>query len=108
MATLSASGRLRWKIENEGFNCQKNHGYALKHQYARSSYLAAQNYYQCLQIAHLINQLVILSQHFQQRLTGKLTIKHLWEELCGFLYFARVCTRTLRALDQQRIQIRLA
>ncbi len=108
IATLSASGRLRWKIENEGFNCQKNHGYALQHQYARHSYRAAQNYYQCLQIAHLINQLVILSQHFQQRLTGKLTIKHLWEELRGFLYFARVCVRTLRALDQQRIQIRWA
>jgi hypothetical protein len=107
VATLSASGRLRWKIENEGFNCQKNHGYALQHQYARHSYRAAQNYYQCLQIAHLINQLVILSQHFQQRLTGKLTIKHLWEKLCGFLYFARVCVRTLRELDQQRIQIRL-
>jgi len=108
IATLSASGRLRWKIENEGFNCQKHHGYGLQHKYARNSYRAAQNYYQCLQIAHLINQLVILSQHFQQRLSGKITIKHLWEDLRGFLSFAHVCVQTLRALDQQRIQIRLA
>jgi hypothetical protein len=108
VAMLSASGRLRWKIENEGFNCQKHHGYGLQHKYARNSYLAAQNYYQCLQIAHLINQLVILSQSFQQRLTGKLTIKHLWEKLRGFLSFAHVNVKTLRQLDQQRIQIRLA
>ena len=28
---ISFSGRLRWKIENEGFNNQKNSGYELKH-----------------------------------------------------------------------------
>jgi hypothetical protein len=27
-------GRLRWKIENEGFNIQKNHGYELEHAYS--------------------------------------------------------------------------
>ncbi|MCP4935331.1 MAG: hypothetical protein GY927_14305 [bacterium] len=30
VAALSRAGRLRWKIENEGFNDQKNHGYALE------------------------------------------------------------------------------
>ena len=52
------SGRLRWKIENEGFNSQKNLGYELGHKYSRISFPAMQNYYQLLQIAHLINQLV--------------------------------------------------
>ncbi|RLC74380.1 MAG: hypothetical protein DRJ03_17950 [Chloroflexi bacterium] len=28
-------GRLRWKIENEGFNVQKNGGYGLEHAYTR-------------------------------------------------------------------------
>ncbi len=86
--------------------CQKNHGYALEHQYARSSWLAAKNYYQCLQIAHLINQLLVLSQTFQQHLIGKMTITYCWEMLRGFLSYARLNTTTLQTLAQQRIQIR--
>jgi hypothetical protein len=39
--------------------------------------MAIQNYYQAMQIAHLINQLVELSQRFAQRLTDKMTVKHL-------------------------------
>ncbi len=54
---ISYEGRLRWKIENEGFNEQKNTGYNMQHKYSRSSFTASQNYYQCLQIAHIINQL---------------------------------------------------
>jgi hypothetical protein len=51
-------GRLRWKIENEGFNTQKNQGYELGHKYSQASYLAMQNYYHIIQIAHMINQFV--------------------------------------------------
>ncbi len=54
---ISLCGRLRWKIENEGFNTQKNHGYNMQHKYSRKHFGAMQNYYQLLQIAHLINQL---------------------------------------------------
>ncbi len=50
------AGRLRWKIENEGFNTQKNLGYNLQHKYSRCRWKAGKNYYQCLQIAHLLNQ----------------------------------------------------
>jgi hypothetical protein len=51
-------GRLRWKIENEGFNTQKNLGYELAHKFSRTSYTAMQNYYRLMQIAHMIVQLV--------------------------------------------------
>ena len=54
---IISAGRLRQKIENEGFNTQKNLGYGLKHKYSRVSLQASKNYYQCLQIAHMINQL---------------------------------------------------
>jgi hypothetical protein len=54
---ISQTGQLRWKIENEGFNTQKNHGYGLQHKFSRRSWQAAKNYYQCLQMAYLINQL---------------------------------------------------
>jgi hypothetical protein len=57
-------GRLRWKIENEGFNVQKNAGYAMEHAYAKTPQ-AAKNFYLLLQIAHLF------VQFFERRLGGK-------------------------------------
>jgi len=50
-------GRLRWKIENEGFNVQKNGGYALEHAYSRNP-TAAKVFYYILQIAHILAQLI--------------------------------------------------
>lgn len=50
-------GRCRWKIENEGFNVQKNGGYALEHSFSRDPN-AAKNYYFLLQIAHALIQLM--------------------------------------------------
>jgi hypothetical protein len=52
--------RLRWKIENEGFNIQKNHGYKLEHKYNRNNLKAIKNFYQCIQIAAIFEQLVFL------------------------------------------------
>lgn len=49
-------GRLRWKIENEGFNVQKNGAIRLKHDYG-SQGNAWHNYYLLAQIAHLLVQL---------------------------------------------------
>lgn len=51
---LQEVGRLRWKIENEGFNTQKNLGHGLEHKYSRIDFSATKNYYQCMHIAHLI------------------------------------------------------
>jgi hypothetical protein len=48
-------GRCRWKIENEGFNNQKNGGFNLEHVYSTTHY---KNWYLLLQIAHMILQLV--------------------------------------------------
>jgi len=50
-------GRLRWKIENEGFNVQKNGGYALEHAYSQDA-TAAKIFYLLLQIAHSLSQLI--------------------------------------------------
>jgi len=50
-------GRLRWKIENEGFNAQKNGGFALEHAYGTGPW-AIKNFYVLMQIAHLIEQLL--------------------------------------------------
>lgn len=50
-------GRCRWKIENEGFNAQKNGGYGLEHAYSLDNN-ANKNLYFLLQIADNISQLM--------------------------------------------------
>ncbi len=50
-------GRLRWKIEIEGFNVQKNGGYRLEHAYTRNA-TASKVFYYLLQVAHIIAQLI--------------------------------------------------
>jgi hypothetical protein len=49
-------GRLRWKIENEGFRTQKHAGFAMEHAYVKGPQ-AAKNFYLFLQIAHLLCQI---------------------------------------------------
>src|SRR5262249_24566044 len=48
-------GRQRWRIENEGFNTQKNSEMNPEHAYSHKNWAA---YYFLLQIAHLLLQLV--------------------------------------------------
>jgi hypothetical protein len=103
---ISRTGRLRCKIENEGFNTQKNHGYNLQHKYSRVSYLAAKNYYQCFQIAHLINQLVELSSNCRKMIERKITLKHLWKCMIGFLIYGVLRCKELSELSRFRTQIR--
>ena len=54
---LAKAGRRRWKIENEGFNMQKNGGYGLEHMYSEDP-VALKNFYVLLQMAHAIRQLL--------------------------------------------------
>jgi len=68
---INKGGRRRWKIENEGFNVQKTGGYELEHDYGRNSF-AWKNYYYLLQLAHLLNQLMIKTDLF-----GKLQLQRL-------------------------------
>lgn len=82
---IIAGGRLRWKIENEGFNCQKNEGYELKHKICRTNFNALQNFMHCLQIAHLIGQLLILTQQFQLQIRKYVSTKHAYKRLVAFL-----------------------
>lgn len=55
---VNKGGRQRWKIENQGFKDQKRHGFELEHPYGRAPN-AWKNYYQLLQIAHIITQLIV-------------------------------------------------
>jgi hypothetical protein len=57
ITAANQGGRLRWKIENEGFNNQKNSGYHLEHAYSASESVV-KIFYFLLQLAHAINQLL--------------------------------------------------
>lgn len=56
---VNKGGRQRWKIENKGFKEQKCDDYELEHLYGEHPN-AWKNYYQILQIAHAITQLMVL------------------------------------------------
>lgn len=60
---INQGGRQRWTIENQGFNSQKTGGYELEHGYGRQGY-AWKNYYFLLQLAHLLNQLMVKTDLF--------------------------------------------
>jgi hypothetical protein len=103
---LTASGRLRWKIENEGFDVQKHHGYGLGHQYSRCSMLAMKNYYQLLQIAHLCNQLFELSSLLADVRRRKESLDHLWQCLVGEVRHEALDFAVLTVLLARRIRMR--
>jgi len=62
---LALTGRLRWKVENEGTNTPKNGGYEMEHAYGRKDN-AWKNYYLLLQISQLLNDLVRLTDILQK------------------------------------------
>lgn len=57
VALANEGGRMRWKIENQGFKAQKTEGYDLEHAYTNNPN-AAKIFYYLLQIAHMIGQLL--------------------------------------------------
>jgi hypothetical protein len=98
---------MRMKIENEGFNTQKNHGYALSHKYARKSFSAMQNYYLLMQLAYLINQLVEKLKRFKEGLdeSGR-TLKSLLEDVITILRGTIINLKKLQQHYDQTKQLR--
>lgn len=105
--TLAAhGGRDRWKTENEGFNVEKNLGYASEHAYSMD-WQAAQVFYLLLQLAHLLAQLMARGSLFRQAFPhGVGSEKNLAWRLLEAWRNARLNLQALRRLLSQRIQIR--
>lgn len=105
---ISKTGRLRWKIENEGFNEQKNGGYNLSHKFARKSHKTYCNYYQCLQIAHIINQLNTLSMEYQKQLrkNSNDSVKSILEFLFSTLLTAVYDSIEIQSILDKKCQFR--
>ena len=100
-------GRLRWKIENEGFNVQKNGGYALEHAYSRNP-TAAKVFYYILQIAHMLAQLIEHGSLFRKAFpAGVGSAKNIAFCLLEAWRNLRLQTGQLEQLLSARVQIRL-
>lgn len=50
-------GRKRWKIENEGFNIQKNGTFNIEHLYSKNA-TAIKVHYILIQMAHMLRQML--------------------------------------------------
>ncbi len=75
VSDLIERGRMRWKIENEGFNTQKKHGYGLEHLYSKN-YQALKDHYYLLQNGHMISQCMEAREKIWKKLKQSLEQKH--------------------------------
>lgn len=98
-------GRLRWKIENEGFNVQKN-DYNLGHAYSRDPN-ARKVFYLLLQIAHLIFQLIEKGSLFRKAFPKGLgSQRNLAKRLLEAWRNLKISAKEFSALGSGRFQIR--
>ena len=104
---VTQQGRMRWKIENEGFNVQKNQGFGLGHKFARKHFNTMANYYLLMQIAHMISQLVEKIKSFIAALdqSGR-TIKSIVEDIITTFKRELLNLRIVEKYYQDNKQIR--
>ena len=98
------TGRIRWKIENEGFNVQKNHGYELDHIYCHD-YNAMKNHYLIIQMAHIIRQIYDHTSETVRQL--KLSIKKESLRLLNSLTSHVITIQELYNIQESKTQLRL-
>lgn len=101
-------GRIRWKIENEGFNVQKNGGFGLEHAYTTHP-IASKVFYLLLQIAHLIAQLIERGSLFRRAFpTGVGSAKNIAFRLLEAWRNLRLSANQIQQMLDARLQIRFA
>jgi hypothetical protein len=107
VTTLSnEGGRIRWKIENEGFNVQKRGGYELEHAYTTDP-TSAKIFYFLLQIAHLLAQLLLKADLLKRQFPGGFgSAKNLAFRLLEAWRNARMTKADIDTVLQKRFQIR--
>jgi len=104
---LSLAGHSRWKIENEGFNLQKNGGYRLEHPYSHHD-VARKVFYLLLQIAFTIFQLMAKGSLFRTAFPkGVGSLKNIAFRLLEAWRNLRCDILSFYGSDNGRFQIRL-
>lgn len=104
---VNQGGRIRWKIENQGFNTQKNGGYDLEHAYTQNEN-AAKCFYYLLQIAHILNQLIEKGSLLTQEARVKMgSIKNIARFLIEGIRNVQMTEEIYKSLFARPFQIRL-
>lgn len=101
-AVITAAGRSRWKIENEGFNNQKNIRYYIQHVNSYD-YTAMKNHYLLTQIADIIMQLFINGTAILKLI--KMTAKEISSRLLEAIR-TRILTAEDMTLTGRKAQVR--
>jgi hypothetical protein len=87
-----ASGRSRWKIENEGLNVLKNHGYQFEHNYGHGQKHLSMVLLTLLLLAFLFHSVLDLSCLIYQAVRSELATRRTFfndlRALTRYLYFA--------------------
>lgn len=102
VASVVASGRSRWKVENEGINVLKNRGYNFEHNYGHGNHYLSTVLLTLLLLAFLFHTALSLSCQTYQAVRRALAVRRTffndlraltrylyfsgWEELLTFMY----------------------
>jgi hypothetical protein len=74
-------GRSRWKIENEQFNVQKNHGYELDHNYGHGQQTLSMVFYLLNLLAFIAHMILERGDRLYQRCLMTTSRRELWHTL---------------------------
>jgi len=81
VAEIVSIGRSRWKIENEQFNVQKNHGYELTHNYGHGQQTLSMVFYLLNLLAFIAHMILDRGDRLYQRCLATTSRKELWHAL---------------------------
>jgi hypothetical protein len=74
-------GRSRWKMENEQFNVQKNHGYELEHNYGHGQRTLSMVFYLLKLLAFIAQMILERGDRLYQRCLATTSRRALWHTL---------------------------
>ena len=81
VAAIVRIGRSRWKIENEQFNVQKNHGYELEHNYGHGQQTLSMVFYLLNLLAFIAHMILERGDRLYQRCLATTSRRELWHTL---------------------------
>jgi len=88
VAAIVCIGRSRWKIENEQFNIQKNHGYELEHNYGHGQQTLSMVFYLLNLLAFIAHMLLERGDRLYQRCLATTSRRELWHTLRTAMHIA--------------------
>jgi hypothetical protein len=85
VAQIVEIGRSRWKIENEQFNVQKNHGYELEHNYGHGKKNLSMVFYLLNLLAFIAHIILEIGDRLYKICRGRYSRKEMWNGLRNFM-----------------------